>query len=649
MSEVEKEGGDASIHQKYQDDIECSNTCNLNPSGISITPSESTQSCIKFEKAVYKTLLNLNNEMSSTLCGGVKDINDVCFKIMECLNDMEKQDRLYQKMRNSHITDATTSEALPLFPVLLPKKSVVSCTTMTSQTSLYDSKTLQVLPNELALSKTQSVETTVASSSDGVVQCSFSFEVPNDFNETQSMQEAFKLCLESFIKDVEEVSMAYMDEVRKDPVIIEEIRSKENLSIVDQKSDGLVDGYVCKCKAVHNLHEKLVKQIDGCDSFCEFQRKMAENLKLINGKKCKNPSKQFCCYHKKLIQNVKKARSKRIMEDKKAARIEDEEQKKKDLALKYNDSLWFTWTPKTKAKQKAQKHNCKWRKSRCLIEGTVIPPPPPPPAATPSQLSEKKDEEKLSSSTSPPSTPPDDSKSQTNTRLLKIGSNLLNCVDILEELTDKDVEPIQSEYPRRDDIPTQPHIQQSFLYQMVYGRTNRNVLEILSSLEPPRINCSLPSCERCILKLTAAAEAAAAATTAKTDTSKTTVTGKKSKKGGASAKKKKSTQNNKVASQHSNFKLNSSVVVKKKSECVTKKKSEIVTKKKGEIVTKKKSEIRKSESTPKRRCEITKSESTQKRKSEITVKKGGEGVSKKASGSSQRKTNDKVNSKIYKN
>lgn len=485
MSEMKRERGDAiNRHPKYQqdeDEIE-SVSCNLNPSGISITPSESTQSCIKFEKTVYKTLMNLNNEMSSTLCGGVKDINDVCFKIMECLHDMEKQERLYQHMRKSG------TEILPT--LMLQKKTVSSCTTMTSQTSLCDSKTLQVEPHELVcLSKTQSVSTNVTHS-DGEVQCSFLCDVPNEVVETQSMQEAFKQCLESFIKDVEEVSMAYMEEVKKsEAATVEPAPSVETVKITE--SNKPVDGYVCKCKAVHNLHEKLIKQVEGCDSFCEFQRRMAQNLKVINGKKV-NTSSSFCCYHKKLMQTVKK-----VAETQKKQELISQPQSPKkpntDLALKYKDSLWFTWRPKVRKEKKKvqqQRPRSAWKKP--TKPTTIEDVPRVEPVV-------KKIEEKPQT---PPSTAPSDSFRH-NSSLLTLGSNTLNCVDILEELTEKDVKPIQSEYPRRDDVPPPGrNIQDSFLYQMIYGRTNRSVLEILSSLEPPRINCSLPSCEKSIIEKT---------------------------------------------------------------------------------------------------------------------------------------------------
>lgn len=519
MDEIKRECGDAfrrAARKRMEDDA----VVDAKSSRISVGSSESTQSCIKFEKNVYKTLMTLNNEMSTTLCGGVKDINDVCFKIMECLHDMEKQERLYQKMRHM------SADALPIFPSLLERKQYSSCTTMTSKTSLVDTKMLQVETMKI----TQSVETNLHKSTDETIQC----DVTNEFAETQTMQEAFKQCLEAFIKDVEEVSMTYLDEVKKGEAKIVEVTdvpSIECIKIVDNDgSHKKMDGYVCRCKAVHNLHEKLAKQVEACDSYCEFQRKMAQNLKVINGKKLASCEK-FCCYHKKLLKTVgnksKEIKPTVVMEEKKKVKQPQPQQqqqqqqqpveKKKNLASKYNDSLWFTWTPKHREKKKHRKHNQKASKksSKFMVEGNAIATS----AVLPVQsiLKKKLVDEPKEVPPPPPSTPPGSGTSflQINSGHLIRASNTLNCVDILEELTEKDVEPILSEYPRRDDWQEEQRLQDSFLYKMVYGRNNRNILEILSSVESPRVHCSTPTCERCITN-----QAATTTTTTTTNTGK---------------------------------------------------------------------------------------------------------------------------------
>lgn len=440
----------------------------LPPSGTTLAPSESTQSSIKFEKCVYKTLLNLNNQMSSTLCGGVKDINDVCFKIMECLHEIEKQDKLYQKMRRRQ--NSSVDSLMPIIDHFVEKKEVASCTTMTEQEK-----------------KTQCIETDVNKAADQVVQCSFVCDVPTTFGETQSMQDAFKQCLQAFIKDVEDVSSVYLEEAKKTQSTTSDLSLKKGDN-GDDDDDKIRSGYVFKCKAVHNLHEKLIKQVEACDSFCEFQKRMAHNLKVINGKKIDTNHSSFCCYHRRLQKATEKAAFKKeVAAAKKQEVVHPEQEKKKNLASKYSDSLWFTWRPKTTHHKPPKKSKGQWKKPKLTIESTTIVSTTPPQQAVIVNDTSKV-LKKVEAAPPPPSTTDYDTWHQYNTGHLTRASKTLNCVDILEELTENDVRPIRSEYPRRDDDipPSSNDSTTSFLHHMVYGRHNRNVLEILSSLEQPK-------------------------------------------------------------------------------------------------------------------------------------------------------------------
>lgn len=436
------------------------------PLGTTLVPSETTQSSIKFEKCVYNTLLNLNNQMSSTLCGGVKDINDVCFKIMECLHEIEKQDKMYQKMRRRQ--NSSVDSLMPIIDHFVEKKEVASCTTMTEEQK-----------------RTQCVETDVNRAADQVVQCSFVCDVPTAFGETQSMQDAFKQCLQAFIKDVEDVSSVYLEEAKKAQSTTSDLSIKKG-----DDNEKIHSSYVFKCKAVHNLHEKLIKQVEACDSFCEFQKRMAHNLKVINGKKIDTNHSSFCCYHRRLQKATEKAAIKKEIAAAKKPQTPQAQEKKKNLASKYSDSLWFTWRPKTSHHKPPKKPKGQWKKPKLTIESTtIVSTTPPQQAVIVNESSKVFKKVEAARPSPPPSTCSDyDTWHQYNTGHLTRASKTLNCVDILEELTENDVRPIHSEYPRHDDDipPSSNDSTTSFLHHMVYGRHNRNVLEILSSLEQPK-------------------------------------------------------------------------------------------------------------------------------------------------------------------
>lgn len=367
---------------------------------------------------MYSTLLNLNNEMSLALRSGVRDINDVCFKIMQCLHDMERQEKTYRKTRAENGTSTAR--------------------------------------------ETRSVETTAPAAEDEAVQCAFQREGTD-----AAMQEAFAECLQvscgrtcairrssfpqAFIKDVDAVSRSYKEVKARRPAAAEG-RTKPEATV-----EPLKDGYVFKCKAVHNLHEKLVKQVEACDSYCEFRRRMSHNEA---GRRVR-PSDLACCYHAKV------------------AGEEKPKEKRKELASRFGDSLWFTWRPKREGGKQTRKR----KPRRTIVEGGGIPPAKKPEAGR--EQPKKKPSLDFSSSQ------------------LTRASSTLNCIDILEELTEKDVEPIQSEYPRKDRVeyrhpPENKTVQDTFLYRMMNARnSNRSFLELVGGAEQPKIRCSAPACDRC--------------------------------------------------------------------------------------------------------------------------------------------------------
>ncbi|XP_018321608.1 uncharacterized protein LOC108734518 isoform X3 [Agrilus planipennis] len=83
----------------------------------------------------------------------------------------------------------------------------------------------------------------------------------------------------------------------------------------------------------------------------------------------------------------------------------------------------------------------------------------------------------------------------------KSAKNSLYCFDILDEITPNDVQPLKSEYPRRDNILPEkiPHPCESFLGKLI-NRGNRKVLEGLLRVETPKIVCSSPNCITCKIK-----------------------------------------------------------------------------------------------------------------------------------------------------
>lgn len=75
----------------------------------------------------------------------------------------------------------------------------------------------------------------------------------------------------------------------------------------------------------------------------------------------------------------------------------------------------------------------------------------------------------------------------------------LDCFDILDEITLNDLKPLESEYPRKDnlDIEKAPkQIKNTYLYKLVYGPMQDEFLKLLR-FEEPSLRCA-ERCEKCV-------------------------------------------------------------------------------------------------------------------------------------------------------
>lgn len=280
------------------------------------------------------------------------------------------------------------------------------------------------------------------------------------------------------------------------------------------------ESIVCKSKGILDIHEKLITQMEACDSLWEFERKMlrdpnkqapkpleAETQSKIELKSEKSSSKIAKSKPSKSPSKIAHSKEKRKKKDEnrtiKISKIDDK------YNNKYKDSLWFS----NLSKRKAYKENTQKDHKRPVSSQSRNRP------SSRSLGNQNSTRSVCSASYRPcsahkscnlvientqkidPNKPTEKSRSfwmKFQTGQLQSGKSL-NCVDILDELTAKDVEPIQSEYPRRDNFYIEKHsfVQNTFIYKMVNNKTNNKMLEILSSLEPPRIRCSSDKCTKC--------------------------------------------------------------------------------------------------------------------------------------------------------
>lgn len=528
-----------------------------NPSTVSTStqatyePSETTKAFIKFKRNVQHTLSTLNDEMSNALRNGVSDINDICYKVRQCLSEMEENDKNYWKLRalstpdliplSSPEEDLTEKAPLESFttPILTQSENQVRIVLDSNEKTLQDDAEESKKRSLIRFTVKQSMALTSFQPTTYHDRCTVEIPKPNNKTETivdnkpekqelskrESKQEPAQANLDTKPEKDQpsQPKQTKKTAAKQPPAVANTKRATKNNPALKpdldmppffhQVGNEKFESIVSRCRGLHDIHERLLKQMDACDSLCEFERKMlykpshTEILFEVNSSGDKPKEHEVCKKCSKC--SMKKLEEKQTVSNNTvSAPVRKKDSKKRksssprsNLSDKYADSLFFA-PPETKKSTKDRKSKkAKARKQPPTVEVSVKDD-------TRVKESEKSVACKsqcscckhfpckviVENSTAPPPQTTEKSLTQwirvPSTQLRQCKT--LNCVDILDELSFKDVEPIQSEYPRRDNVVIEEcyPVEDSFLYKMVYGKNNDKILELLSTLDPPRIRCA---------------------------------------------------------------------------------------------------------------------------------------------------------------
>ncbi|XP_028145469.1 uncharacterized protein LOC114338755 isoform X2 [Diabrotica virgifera virgifera] len=257
---------------------------------------------------------------------------------------------------------------------------------------------------------------------------------------------------------------------------------------------------------VTNIHKRLLNQLEANDSFAAFQ-KLMRRTKDRKDSSCRCPvsrinlpilsttsslsSHKTRCSTKILSRSSIKSIGKRIKED---------ESNKRKHKVRYTDSLWFN-EKKTHKGERGQKKSGHHTKDRYKLGAPMA------------RLSSRNKPTRKSATNVLQKAP----KSQTacgcsvtvsnerpvinhNRMHLHIprGNNRhrkLTHVDILDDLTNRDLLPLRAEYPRRDhlyvsDVDTFKDVHDSYLYKIMYGTKDKSVIHsVWNQLLHPTTDC----------------------------------------------------------------------------------------------------------------------------------------------------------------
>ncbi|XP_072383853.1 uncharacterized protein [Diabrotica undecimpunctata] len=255
---------------------------------------------------------------------------------------------------------------------------------------------------------------------------------------------------------------------------------------------------------VTNLHKRLLNQLEANDSFAAFQKLMRKN-KDRKDSSCRCPVSRINIPILSNTSSLSSQRTRTKIASKSSIksmskRIKEDDSHKRKQKVKYADSLWFNEKKMHKG-ERGQKRSGHQTKDKHKIGPPTSRPTsrnkPTRKSATSVLQKAPKSQTGCGCSVTVSNERPVPNHNRMHLHIPR-GNNRhrkLTHVDILDDLTNKDLLPLHPEYPRRDhlyvnDVDTFKDIHDSYLYKIMYGSKDKNVINsVWNQLLHPTIEC----------------------------------------------------------------------------------------------------------------------------------------------------------------
>ncbi|XP_050302904.1 uncharacterized protein LOC126740778 isoform X2 [Anthonomus grandis grandis] len=243
---------------------------------------------------------------------------------------------------------------------------------------------------------------------------------------------------------------------------------------------------VYRKRAITNLFGRMQAQLEANDSFIFFQKLMAKNRKNFEKNRPMSSGSRQSLKNSKIKQPMQYLVSQKAFEK----RQNESSMRKKSLteflSKKYHDSLWFKKQGKLARKEKHKKKqietikNSKFLTKNYSIDSTNSLPSSRQTNRSTSKRSSKESSVSLNGTLSKYEVTVTNNQPLSNsercrihwmrTKYSQLSHKRLKYLDILDDISEKDILPFKAEYPRKDEINnTSRNVKDSYLYQMMYG------------------------------------------------------------------------------------------------------------------------------------------------------------------------------------
>nr|CAH7762890.1 unnamed protein product [Callosobruchus chinensis] len=500
--------------------------------------SSSMVNYLSYRKNVNERMSEISNNVSQMIIESCTSIDNICNKVRECLTDMRfntgkinsiseisnygmnevqssynmndcmqldkpniknNEDDSISRSEVSVIEsvhdDLSQSVTLSQFDqrTLTPFFTIIQeGTTVTLQKSASKRQMLRA-KNKLSLAKQMHKKTDILDA----------FKSALISNADMDEYEVMDKVVEDMNQEIAQASttLAAIPYADSNPSLTEAILESEKTKLSESIAQLVPDVY--RRPAVTDLHIKLLVQIEANDSYICFQRLMSRDCR---GKLRRRKSQ---LRHLLMTEGqLPPALSAQKTISNSSSICSTSAPSAKDLKKKYADSLWFSdkqivKKPHDKRSHKPKRHTGSSlgnvRRSKCQM---VVNRP----SSASGRIADRKKSKSLLSKSlldsvindAPPS-PSTKYKMQCMRAKNMLSPNRhLGYLDILDDLTEKDLLPLQSEYPRRDNITEDLEIrdvEDTYLYKILHGKYNSKTT--WSHLIEPQVECSDDNCQMC--------------------------------------------------------------------------------------------------------------------------------------------------------
>ncbi|KAL1501488.1 hypothetical protein ABEB36_006800 [Hypothenemus hampei] len=469
----------------------------------------------EYSKEAHENLVSISNNMSTMLRETFSGIDSICQKVRMCLleaNAITKSPKLEQDTSHSPVQtlidliedleeekEEQSPEIIkieqpkelvgpsPFFTVLNAKNQLVGVNpirSMVSKLSLSTKCTADNFQKTMEnVEKLPDYEAVLASLVKNVNEDIDKYykKMGIDMKEKKKAQKTFKTRSGAHKSSRPKSTppprnrrMKPVEEIFKDQETFDRENHISKCDFVCTEKFNISHADVYRKKAITDLHQRMITQLEANDSLIFFQNLIKKNRKFL-----KSEMPKTAILDDNDHESIKSSLNYFLPSKR-------QKQSAGDLKQKYKDSLWFKQVNKHDVKHSKKSTKRRIPKLNSILSEKMVP----------RTYSQKMDSRKSSQSSckckitvkneQPLSESEKCKMHWMRAKYSQLKQRKLKYLDILDDISKDDLVPLKAEYPRRDEIPASTgYVKDTYLYKLLHGKGKENKRAWSELLESP--------------------------------------------------------------------------------------------------------------------------------------------------------------------